>query len=155
MQRLRYFWSALPLWSKLQYLVLAAFLAYTFVSIDLNPRKQAFGLKLWQVTLPMICGTILLGRLLLPVMMWNPRRAEQALTGFGLLIFALWVFKRALNLRLVITYLGLMGGLWLDASCWFWFLSEVRRREAELMDQLAGQTAEASEEDCVDEQEDE
>jgi hypothetical protein len=136
MRRLRYFWSGLPSTSKLQFFVLALILGSAFISNDLNPKFKAFGFKLWQVTVPMICGTILMGRLLMPVMMWNPSRAERMLSGFGLLVFALWIYSSIQKAQVVGIYLSAIGALWLDASCWFWFISEIRLRDAAWQNQF-------------------
>lgn len=142
MRRFSWFWSALPLGSKLQFFVLALILGYNFVQIDLNPVNRLFGSPLWVMTVPIIVAAIVTGRLLLPVMMAHPTRAQQGLHGFGLLIFGLWLFGRGQWWgQTVLVYLGFIGGMWLEASCSFWFVSEIRRRHELLASQLEELTA--------------
>jgi hypothetical protein len=137
MRRLLYFWTGMPLASKLQSFALAVILGYAFVANDLNPRNQLVGFKLWQITAPMILLSILLGRILMPVMVRNPARTEKLLGGLGIIILVLWVFSAAQKPRVILTYLGLTGGMWLEASCWFWFMSEIRLREAAFLNEFA------------------
>ena len=128
MRRFFWFWSALPLGSKLQFFLLALILGYNFVQIDLNPNNVLFGSPLWATTVPIIVAAIVAGRLLLPVMMAHPARAQQLLHGFGLLIFGLWLFGRGQWWgQSILMYLCFIGGMWLEAACSFWFVSEIKR----------------------------
>ena len=152
MRRLYWFWSALPLGSRMQFFVLALVLGYNFVQIDLNPGNTLFGSPLWMTTVPIIVAAIVMGRLLLPVMMAHPTRAQQLLHGFGLLIFGLWLFGRGQWWgQSILMYLGFIGGMWLEAACSFRFVSEVKRRHdlmlshvEELAEQAASHRAETN-----------
>jgi hypothetical protein len=137
MRRVLLFWNGLPTTSKLQFFALGLVLGYAFVANDLNPANRFFGRSLWQFTVPIIFGAFVLARLLLPVMMRFPVRAQQVLNGFGLVVFGVWMFSANQWWgRLILTYFGIIGGMWLDASCWFWFVSEMKQREAILLEQL-------------------
>jgi hypothetical protein len=128
MRRLRDFWSGLPILSKLQYVFLAFVLGSLFYYRDLNPKNQFLGQPLWHVTLPLILGTIVLGRLLLPIMRWRPKATMRVLYTFGLAVFlaGLYCAMQGLN-RSLLFHFGFTLALWLDASCWFWFISETQR----------------------------
>jgi len=137
MRRVLLFWTGLPTSSKLQFAALGLILGYAFVSNDLNPANKFLGRSLWQFTVPMILGAIILGRMLLPAMLRYPERAQQVLNGFGLLVFGVWIVSANQWWgRLIVTYFGIIGGMWFDASCWFWFVSEMKHREAVLLEQL-------------------
>lgn len=133
MRRLGYFWSGLPLSSKLQYLALGLILGTLFVRRDLNPANRFLGLPLWKITVPLILGTFVLGRLLLPVMLLHPVRAQRVLYLFGMMLFAVGLFIATRKL-VMITHLGMTCAMWLDASCWFWFISEIQLRVAAMKD---------------------
>ena len=138
MRRFFWFWSALPLSSRMQFFVLALILGYNFVQIDLNPNITLFGSPLWMTTVPIIVAATVMGRLLLPVMMAHPTRAQQFLHGFGLAIFGLWLFSSGQWWgQSILMYLGFIGGMWLEAACSFWFVSEVKRREELFHGQMA------------------
>ena len=141
MRRLGYFWRGLPLGSKLQFLAMALILGSVFVTQDLRPRPRVFGLLLWQVTAPLIISAFVLGRLLLPLMLRHPERAQRILSWFGMTVFL--VSLLSINQRwgrIVLTHLGLTFGMWLDVSCWFWFISEIQQRAAKLEQQLDAQS---------------
>ena len=127
MQRLRYFWTGLPLASKLQFIALGLILGAVFVKRDLELRW--FGLPLWQITTPLILVTIVLGRLLLPWMLRRPRQAQWILSWSGRIVFVLGLVGTMQWWgRLLITHVFLTTAMWLNASCWFWFSSEIQRR---------------------------
>lgn len=127
MRRFGLFWSGLPLASKLQFLVLGLVLGSVFVNRDLN--RQWFGLPLWKITVPMIMGTFVLGRILLPVMLWHPERTQRILYWLGMVVFCVGLYSTTQRWgRLMITHVGLTTAMWLDASCWFWFISEIQMR---------------------------
>lgn len=140
MRRLAYFWSGLSWSSRLQFLALAIFLGYRIAVIDLNPRNKILGLALWQVTIPLILVAITTARVLLPAMMRNPGLSERLLQGLGLLVFAAWILAAFMGPQIVLAYLAMTFVLWLDASCWFWFLSEIRMRQAVAIDQATRQS---------------
>lgn len=122
----------------MQQAVLALVLGYNFAAIDLNPVNRLFGAPLWMTTVPIILAMIVLGRLLLPLMMAHPGRSQQILHGLGLVIFGAWLFGRGQWWgALVITYLALIGGLWLEAACSFWFVSESFRRRELILEHLS------------------
>ena len=129
MRRLGCFWSGLPLASKLQYLLLGLMLGSVFVRRDLNPANRFLGLPLWQITVPLILGMFVLGRMLLPVMLLHPVRTQRVLYLFGISLFAAGLFLATRRL-VMITHLGMTCALWLDAGCWFWFISEIQLRVA-------------------------
>lgn len=138
MRRIIWFLRALPLGAKLQQAVFALILAYNFIAIDLNPINRLFGSPLWMTTVPIIIAMIVLSRLMLPLMMAHPHRSQQFLQGFGLVIFGVWLFGRSQWWgALVITYLGLVAGLWLEAAASFWFVSEIQRRQELVMSSLS------------------
>jgi hypothetical protein len=127
MRRIYYFVSGLPLGSKLQFAAMGMILAWIFISIDL--KNHLLGIPLWQVTGSLILGTFVIGRLLMPLMVRYPTQAQRALWWFGMLVFCLGLYSSTLAWRRVmIVHLGLTMAMWLDASCWFWFISEVQRR---------------------------
>ena len=139
MRRLYWFCSALTMAAKLQYIALALILGYNFVMIDLNPANQLFGVPLWMTTAPLFVGMIIIGRLLLPLMIAHPTRAQQFLHGFGLTTFGVWVFSHGQWWGgLAITYLSLMGSFWLEAACSFWFISEMGRMQEMMLAQMSG-----------------
>ena len=130
MRRVIWFLRALPLGAKLQQAVLLLILAYNFTMIDLNPANRLFGSPLWMTTVPIIVAMIVLARLLLPVMMAHPQRTQQFLQALGLIVFGAWLLgKNQWWGQMVVTYLGLIGGLWLEAAASFWFVSEIQRRQ--------------------------
>ena len=133
MRRLGYFWSGLPLSSKLQYLALGLILGTLFARRDLNPANRFLGLPLWQITVPLILGTFVLGRMLLPVMLLHPVRTRRVLYLFGITLFAVGLIIATRRL-VMITHLGMTCAMWLDASCWFWFISEIQLRVAAMKD---------------------
>ncbi len=138
MQRLVWFLRALPLAAKLQQAVFVLILAYNFTMIDLNPANQLFGSPLWMTTVPIIVAMIVLARLLLPMMMAHPQRTQQFLRGLGLMVFGTWLFgQNQWWGRMVVTYLGLIGGLWFEAAASFWFVSEMQRRQELMLSGLA------------------
>lgn len=138
MRRLGDFWAGLSLGSKLQFLVLGLVLGSVFVAKDLNPRNHVLGVPLWQVTVPLILGMFVLGRLLLPIMLSHPKRTQWLLFWFGMLVFIVGLIVATLPLRrLLITHLTLTSAMWLDVSCWFWFISEIQRRVSALSAQSA------------------
>ena len=138
MQRLVWFMRALPLGAKMQQAVFALILAYNFTVVDLNPANRFLGSPLWMTTVPIILAMIVLARLLLPVMMAHPQRAQQFLQAFGLVVFGVWLLSSGQWWgRLILTYFCLIGGLWFEAAASFWFVSEMQRRQ-ELI--LAGLT---------------
>lgn len=127
MRRIYYFWSGLPLGSKLQFAAMGILLGWIFISIDL--KNHLLGIPLWQVTGSLILGTFVTGRLLMPLMVRYPTQAQRALWWFGMLVFCLGLYSSTQAWRRVmIVHLGLTMAMWLDASCWFWFISEVQRR---------------------------
>lgn len=127
MRRLGLFWSGLPLASKLQFLVLGLILGSVFVNRDL--QRQWFGLPLWKITVPLILGTFVLGRILLPVMLWHPERTQRVLYWLGMTVFCIGLYSATQRWgRLMLTHVGLTTAMWLDASCWFWFISEIQAR---------------------------
>ena len=140
MRRLGYFWSGLPLSSKLQYLALGLILGTLFARRDLNPANRFLGLPLWQITVPLILGTFVLGRLLLPVMLLHPVRTQRVLYLFGITLFAVGLFIATRRL-VMITHLGMTCAMWLDASCWFWFISEIQLRVAAMKDHQSAPVA--------------
>lgn len=130
MRRFYYFWSGLPLASKLQFVAMGIILGWIFVSIDL--KNHLLGIPLWQVTGSLILGTFVVGRLLTPLMMRYPTQAQRALWWFGMLVFCLGLYSSTQAWRRVmIVHLGLTTAMWLDASCWFWFISESQKRATE------------------------
>jgi len=129
MRQVGYFWTALPFASKLQYLAFGLVLGALFYQRDLNPANRAFGQPLWHVTGVVIVLMILLGRLLLPVMLAVPDRTRWVLSGLGLGLFAMSLYLATRRL-ILLTHLAMTAALWLDASCWFWFISESQRRAA-------------------------
>ena len=130
MQRFIWFFRALPWGAKLQQAVLLLILAYNFTMIDMNPANRLFGSPLWMTTVPIIVAMIVLARLLLPVMMAHPQRTQQFLQALGLIVFGAWLLgKNQWWGQMVVTYLGLIGGLWLEAAASFWFVSEIQRRQ--------------------------
>lgn len=140
MRRLGYFWSGLPLSSKLQYLALGLILGTLFARRDLNPANRFLGLPLWQITVPLILGTFVLGRMLLPVMLLHPVRTQRVLYLFGITLFAVGLIIATRRL-VMITHLGMTCAMWLDASCWFWFISEIQLRVAAMKDHPPAQVA--------------
>jgi len=142
MQRLRYFWTGLPLASKLQFVALGLILGAAFVHRDLVLRW--FGLPLWQITVPLILMTIVLGRLLLPWMLRNHRRAQWMLSWSGTIVFGLGLLGTMQWWgRLLITHVFLTTAMWLNASCWFWFISELQRQSALITDGVLSDSASA------------
>ena len=138
MRRIVWFWKALPVGARMQQAVLVLVLGYNFVAIDLNPANRLFGSPLWMTTVPIVLAMIVLGRFLLPLMMSYPERSQQILHGLGLAIFGVWVFSRGQWWGgLVLTYLALIGGLWLEAACSFWFVSETFRRREIFLEHLS------------------
>ncbi|MEK6261095.1 MAG: hypothetical protein AABP62_21055 [Planctomycetota bacterium] len=138
MRRLYWFWSSLPMAARLQFFVLALILGYNFVAIDLSPANRLFGAPFWMTTVPLIVTMIAVGRLLLPLMMAYPLRAQQVLHGFGLAVFGVWLLSQGQWWgRSVIVYLSLIAGLWLEAACSFWFVSEVGRRQELMLAQMS------------------
>jgi hypothetical protein len=138
MRRLYWFWSSLPLAAKLQYFALVLILGYNFVAIDLRPANKLFGAPIWMTTVPLMMTMIVVGRLLLPWMMAHPVRAQQLLHGFGLTVFGVWLFSQGQWWgRAILTYLSLMAGLWLEAACSFWFVSEAGRRQELMLAQMS------------------
>ncbi len=138
MRRPYWFWSSLPLAAKLQYFGLALILGYNFVAIDLRAGNLWFGAPIWMITVPVMAIMILLGRLLLPLMMAHPARAQQFLQAFGLTVFGVWLLSQGQRWgRLHLTYVSLIGGLWLEAACSFWFISEVGRRHELIQAQMS------------------
>lgn len=136
MQRFVWFLRALPWGAKLQQAVVVLILGYNLTVIDMNPANQLFGAPLWMTTVPIIVAMIVLARLLLPVMMAHPVRAQQFLHALGLIVFGVWLLGRGQWWgRLIVTYLGVIAGFWFEAAASFWFVSEIQRRQ-ELM--LAG-----------------
>ncbi len=130
MRRVLWFLRALPLRAKLQQTVLLLILAYNFTMIDMNPANRLFGSPLWMTTVPIIVAMIVLARLLLPLMMAHPQRTQQFLQALGLIVFGAWLLgKNQWWGQMVVTYLGLIGGLWLEAAASFWFVSEIQRRQ--------------------------
>lgn len=145
MRRLGYFWSGLPLTSKLQFLVMGIILGTLFATKDLNPKNHVLGVPLWKITASMIFGTFVLGRILLPVMLWHPTRTQRVLSLCGIMVFGVGLLIATLPLRrLLITHLSITLALWLDVSCWFWFISEIQWRASRLMAQAAGQVDQAA-----------
>ena len=130
MRRVLWFLRALPLRAKLQQTVLLLILAYNFTMIDMNPANRLFGSPLWMTTVPIIVAMIVLARLLLPLMMAHPQRTQQFLQALGLIVFGAWLLgKNQWWGQMVVTYLGLIGGLWLEAAASFWFVSEIQWRQ--------------------------
>lgn len=134
-RRLWMFWSGLSLGSKLQYIALGLILGAVFTYRDLNPRMRWFGLPLWQITLPLILLTIVMGRLLLPLMLKHPTRTQRFLALFGWLVFGLGILisTQKWGRRLMLVQVGFTTLMWLDLSCWFWFLSEIQLRAAAML----------------------
>ncbi len=129
MRRPYLFWSGLPLASKLQFFAVGLILGY-WLWIDFQ-----FGLL--KLALPIAFAMLAVSRLLLPLMMAHPERAQQVLNGFGLATFAVWLIGRdQMWGRLIVTHLGLTAAMWLDLGCWFWFVSEIKLREERLLRQL-------------------
>ena len=136
MQRLGYFVSGLPLASKLQFLALGLILGLVFWNRELNPAMQWFGLPLWQITVPLMLAAFVFGRILLPLMLWKPERAQRLLGWFGMLVMGVGFLSMYQWWgRLMIVHVGLTTALWLDASCWFWFISENQKRLVAMQDQ--------------------
>src|SRR5689334_8051909 len=123
MRRVLCFWRAVPLSAKFQYFAMALIVGYAFYMKDMHPRNKLFGVPLWQVSGPMILGTIIIGRMLLPLMMMNPARAQRTLQWFGRFVFVMWIFSIFQQRRLIISYQAMSGVIWLEVSCWFWFIS--------------------------------
>jgi hypothetical protein len=151
MRRLGYFWSGLPLFSKLQYLLLGLVMGTLFVRRDLHPGNQFLGLPLWQITVPLIVATFILGRLLLPVMLLHPVRTQRVLYLFGISLFAAGLYFATRRL-VMITHLGTTCALWLDVSCWFWFISEIQLRAAAMRNRKPGTVARSAGSEFDDEE---
>jgi len=129
MGRFRAFWSGLSWFSRLQYLILAAILALVFWLKDLNPKNTLLGRPLWQFTVVLILFTIGVSRLLLPMMIWRPQWTSRILSTFGLGLFVAGYYGATQWWgRTLLAHFGFTMGLWLDAGCWFWFISELRGR---------------------------
>lgn len=134
MNRIRDFWSGLTLAQRLQCLVMGLILGTLFVFNDLNPRNRILEIPLWQVTVPVILSAILLGRLLLPVMLWAPSRTQQLLSISGFMIFGLSLYAGMQGFgRIILVHLCYTLAMWLDVSCWFWFSSEIQRLAARML----------------------
>jgi len=156
MRRFGYFWSGLPLGSKLQFVALGLILGSVFWNRDLNPARRWFGRPLWQVTVPLILLMFVLGRLLLPLMLRSPLRTQRALYRFGMLVFVLGIYASTQRWgRLMITHVSLSLAMWLDVSCWFWFISEIQIRAAELLSRQSKENSadDDSESDDAEEEE--
>ena len=144
------FWSGLPVASQLMFLAVFLLLGY-WISIDIQ-----FGL--WPVTFPLIVGAIALSRLLLPLMMKYPDRAQQFLGFLGLAVMGAYLLcQREWWWRTVLAHFGRTATLWFHTSCYFWFVSEIKRREKLIhgrMAELAAQHGEATDDERDDERED-
>lgn len=140
MQRVGNFWNGLTLASRLQYLAFAIVLGALYVQRDLNPANRVFGHPLWHLTLVLIVLMVIAGRLLLPLMMRFPTATRWMLGLFGVAVFVL-SFYLATRRLILLTHLILTAALWLDASCSFWFISEVQRRAEQFGDDVGDETA--------------
>lgn len=124
------FWSGLPLASKLMFTAVFLLLGY-WISVDIQ-------FNLWPVTLPLIGGAILLSRLLLPLMMKYPDRAQQFLGLLGLSIMGAYLLcQREWWWRTVFAHFGRTAALWFHTSCYFWFISEIKLREEGFLRQVS------------------
>lgn len=124
------FCASLPLASKLMFLAVFLLLGY-WMSVDIQTGY-------WRVTVPLIGGAVLLSRLLLPLMIRFPERAQQVLGLLGLVIMGLYLLcQNEWWWRTVLAHLGRTAMLWFHTSCYFWFVSEIKLREETFLRQMS------------------
>ena len=136
MKRLRYFLGALSWGARLQMLSLAIILGF-WIWLD-------FKLGYWKVGVGIILVTWLIGWLMKPVMIANPRLTVTVLktirVSILLLYFLIFILENILAKRqrwwhLLISHFGREFLLWLDLSCEYWFLSELGLQQERLNEQ--------------------
>ena len=130
MKRLRLFLSALSPGARLQMLSVAIILGW-WIWLDVK-------LGYWPIGIGIIPITWVIGWLMKPVMVANPRMTVAVLKTIRLTIlllyFLIFILETLLAWRqrwwhLLIAHFAREFFLWLDLSCEFWFLSELRLRQ--------------------------
>lgn len=129
MQRLYLFIETMPWGARLQTLVVAIILGW-YAWIDIQ-----FGI--WPISLGIVLLTFLLAWLLKPVMMAHQRATFKIWGACGMAFLLTYVLAQKQQWWLTMyAHFGREFFMWLDLSCGYWFISEVRlqqMRAAEMM----------------------
>lgn len=127
MRRLSLYLGGLSWGSRLQLLALLLILGF-WVWIDVNHG-------IWPVTIVIVLFAITLGRLMLPVMLSHPTMTHRLWSSFGFLYLIVYLScQRQWWWRTVAAHFGREILLWLEVSCGYWFISELRLRQQAMSD---------------------
>ena len=133
MRRLSLYLGALSWGSRLQMLAILLILGY-WMWLDIQ-------LKIWPVTAAIVLFAWFLGWLLMPTMVAHPRAAHRIWGSFGIAYLIVYLLAhRQWWWRTVAAHFGRELVLWLEVSCGYWFVSELRlRQEPSATDSLPDQ----------------
>lgn len=130
MRRLFLFLRAMRWGGRLQILVVVLILGL-WAWIDFQIGRSA-------VTIGIVVTSWLIGWLLKPVMVANPRQTSSLLSFVGIVVLAFYVLAwKQWWWKILLAHYAREFVLWLDLSCQYWFLSELslqRERQAEQFD---------------------
>jgi hypothetical protein len=129
MRRLSLFLGSMSFGQKLQLLIIVVLLA--------NHAWFDFQIGKSEWTIGIIFAAFAFGWMLKPVMVMYPRMTYRIWGAFGILILAAYVFGNHIPLwRTLLGHFLRELLLWLDISCGYWFISEMRLRQLELHSQV-------------------
>jgi hypothetical protein len=122
MKRLFLFLGGLPLGARLQILAVTLILGY-----------QAwfdFQRGVWPVTIVIVALAWLIGWWLMPVMVAHPHVSQRVWGTFGIAFLVIYVLAhKQWWWRTMAAHFGRELAMWLDLSCGYWFISELRLQQ--------------------------
>jgi hypothetical protein len=125
MRRLSLYLGTLSWWSRLQVLVLLIILGFQ-AQVDIKHG-------IWPVTVFIVFVTVLIGWLLKPLMVAHPRTAYRIWSSFGIVFLITFLLcHKQWWWRTVAAHFGREFALWLELSCGYWFISELRLKQEQL-----------------------
>lgn len=127
MRRLSLFLGFLSWGSRLQLLAVLLILGY-WMWMDVQRG-------IWPVSVAIILMALLAGRIFMPLMVAYPRQSFRIWGSFGMVYLVVYLFARdQWWWRTVLAHFCRQFAMWLELSCGYWFVSELRLRQ----EQLAG-----------------
>ena len=140
MRRFNLFLRSLSWGSRLQLLAIALILGY-WIWLD-------YQRGIWPVSMVIIVFAWFLGWLVMPLMAAYPRQAFRIWGSFGIVYMVVFfVSRNQWWWRTVAAHFGRELALWLELSCGYWFISELKLREQRLAEDSSVRRSEFPEND--------
>ena len=125
MRRLDLFLGFLSWGSRLQMLAVLLILGF-WIWLDIQRG-------IWPVSIAIILFAAFIGRILMPLMVAYPRQSFRIWGSFGIVYLVIYLVARdQWWWRTVLAHFCRQFFLWLELSCGYWFVSELRLRQEKL-----------------------